>query len=552
MFHNYGIYRFIFLFFVFNEVILAFGQSSIRVGYDINYPPFEYRDKDGNPAGFDIEITKAVAKEMGLTPIFIGGKWEDINQKLLSHQIDVLAGAYMNPGRDTLYEFSAPYKIISHGIFFRKDSKIQNLGDIKDAHHCKALLMRHIVLMEYLWNINSAIEFIFMPNATECLTMLSEGQGDIAIVPEDVGNYIIQTLELKNISSSHITIIPREYGFAARKGDTLLIHNLNKGLSNIQRSGVYNKIVDKYFETRRTKERLIKILYLIISITLILAFILGFYYVWNFQLKRQIAKKTVELNRELQEKEQAKRELQIAKEKAEESDRLKSAFLANMSHEIRTPLNAIMGFSEMMHDPDSSEEERNKYYELVNLNSQILLALINDIIDISKIESGQLELNYEWINVKQLVNHLYNNFLNELKLRQKEHIKLELSVYPRDELKMYVDGYRLSQIITNLVINAIKFTFQGFISYGYEAKEKEVTFFVADSGVGIEKDKQNIIFERFRQADDGLSRRYEGAGLGLAISKNLVEMMGGRIWVESVVEKGSIFYFTLPLKGEKI
>ena len=245
-------------------------------------------------------------------------------------------------------------------------------------------------------------------------------------------------------------------------------------------------------------------------------------------------------------------ELKNAKEKAEGSDRLKSAFLANMSHEVRTPLNVIIGFSDLLRDQDISMETRNDYIDMVTSNSRSLLDLINDIIDISKIESGQLRVSEYACNLNQTIRYLQNWIEKDKNEKFKKDIEIILNI-PLNDNNSYVliDEGRLKQILVNLLSNALKFTHNGKIEYGYIIKDKELKFYVKDSGIGIKKSSLNSIFERFKQADEGTARNYGGTGLGLAITKAIVELMGGAIWVESEPENGSVFYFTLPYKPLK-
>ncbi|MEI6678979.1 MAG: PAS domain-containing protein [Mariniphaga sp.] len=247
-------------------------------------------------------------------------------------------------------------------------------------------------------------------------------------------------------------------------------------------------------------------------------------------------------------------ELVKAKERAEESDRLKSAFLANMSHEIRTPMNGILGFSGLLKEADLTSAEQKEYIGLIEKSGARMLNIINDIIDISKIESGQMQVNIGESNINEQIEFIYSFFKPEaeakgIKLSFKTGLLSKESIICTDREKVFV-------ILTNLVKNAIKFTDIGSIELGYVLKtdladadpgqSTELEFFVKDTGIGIPKDKQEAVFERFIQADITNARAYQGAGLGLAISSAFVKMLRGRIWVESEERKGSIFYFTLP------
>lgn len=242
------------------------------------------------------------------------------------------------------------------------------------------------------------------------------------------------------------------------------------------------------------------------------------------------------------------RELEEAKKKAEESDRLKTAFLASMSHEIRTPMNHIIGFIELLKDPSLSEIEKSDFFSIIRNSGNHLLKLIDDIIDIAKIEANQLELHPVETSLNDFLKEQYIAFKEQLNNGQKKPVDFSLHL-PNNKGSDYVklDTFRLQQVLTNLLANSIKFTREGRISFGYELlNERTLRFFVEDTGIGIPEENQQLIFERFRQLDYSYSREFSGTGLGLAISKGLVELLGGQIWVESVPAKGSTFYFTIP------
>lgn len=273
-----------------------------------------------------------------------------------------------------------------------------------------------------------------------------------------------------------------------------------------------------------------------------------------FQLKEK-KKRAAELliaNKELvfqnMEKEKRAEELTIAKIKAEESDNLKSAFLANMSHEIRTPMNAIMGFSDLLLEKGLAKEKIENYAKIINVSCLQLLTIISDIIDISKIESGQAIIEYENININTLMNDIYITYNKITNLRK---IKLSISCkHPNDNLQIKTDGNRIKQVLCNLLNNALKFTKQGKINFGYIIKGNLIEFFVKDSGIGIALENQNLIFDRFRQVDVTSTRVYGGNGLGLSISKALVEKLGGSMKVHSHLGEGSTFTFTIPYEKE--
>jgi signal transduction histidine kinase len=265
----------------------------------------------------------------------------------------------------------------------------------------------------------------------------------------------------------------------------------------------------------------------------------------NQKAQQEIIRKNNEIELQNEEYRKLNKQLQFAKEKAEESDRLKSAFLANMSHEIRTPMNGIIGFSDLLETPGIGDEQRSNYIQIIKSSGMHLLSIINDIIDISKIETGQVILSEDWIKIKNIVNEIYCFFkpLTDSKnLQLVEDINLS-----EPDFTIKGDEVKLKQILTNLISNAIKFTDNGEIKIKVEYANNELIFSVSDTGIGIPDQYREIIFDRFRQADYNIKGKHGGTGLGLAISKAYIEFMGGRIWIESEIGKGSIFYFSLPV-----
>ncbi|MBN2167056.1 MAG: hypothetical protein JW717_12320 [Marinilabiliaceae bacterium] len=243
------------------------------------------------------------------------------------------------------------------------------------------------------------------------------------------------------------------------------------------------------------------------------------------------------------------RDLIVAMKKAEESDRLKSAFLANMSHEIRTPLNAIVGFSGLLIDERISVNDKKDYAKYINSNTLTLIKIIDDILDISKIESGQLIIKNEWISLHQFIINLFNNLKKQL-INGDTPIEFYLNTnqLKNDNLEIYSDPFRLEQVLSNLISNAFKYTLKGTVTLGIIELNDTIEFYVSDTGIGIPADLINAVFNRFTKVEQP-NRLFKGTGLGLSISKSIVELLHGNIWVESEIGVGSTFRFTIPIIG---
>lgn len=283
----------------------------------------------------------------------------------------------------------------------------------------------------------------------------------------------------------------------------------------------------------------------------------------NLELTKQseqIGNQNIELEKHRNRLEQLVQErtkdLETAKEKAEESDRLKSAFLANMSHEIRTPLNAIVGFTDILASEKLPSHDVKRYNKIVQTNSVSLMQLIDDIIDISKIEAGQIEIKNREFNLTSYLTsiyEIYNEYITRFNKEKDRNVKLVYKPNKKNKnVALFADPARLKQVMDNIISNAIKFTKKGSIEIGFEFNADSYTaiLFVRDTGIGIEKENYKIIFDRFRKLENLSNELYRGTGIGLSITKNLIDMMKGQIWVESVVGKGSTFYFELPAREQ--
>lgn len=643
----------------------------IKANYD--YPPYHFLNNNLNPYGFSVDVLNAISKTMGLNIDLKLDEWTTVRSELENNKIDAVVGMSYSEERSLLVNFSAPYIYITHSIFVRNESKIKSLEDIQDK---QVLVVKGDIMHDYLISNNLTDFIVPVKNYLTALRLLSAGEYDCALINKLQGQYVIKEYGLSNLQSVGTAIQPKEICIAVTKDRPDLLAQINDGLQIIKSTGEYDKLYDKWFgiyEKRDIRTQVYRIITLILLPVIVLLFIILF---WSYTLRKQVTLKTKELQKELNERKKAEKQLihekallnsmmnaipdlifyknrnnvyigcneafcrfnnldftdiigkddfeifppkvaqqyyesdsklieekmvfreeswetnhegnkylldtlkvpftdkdgnplgivgichditerynfeidlKNAKEKAEESDRLKSSFLANMSHEIRTPMNAIIGFSDLLVDSDTGSDEREELVTHINNNCNTLLHLIDDIIDLAKIESNELTIYVKNTDVNTIIQDLHETF-NEVKKKiNKKHIEIQLDNSNfKDNFYLKTDPYRLSQILTNLTDNALKYTEKGSVHVGYKIDDssKQVKFYVQDTGIGIPEEQQESIFKRFNKIESDTTKLYRGTGLGLTITKNLIERLGGNIFVESELNKGSTFYFTLPL-----
>lgn len=342
---------------------------------------------------------------------------------------------------------------------------------------------------------------------------------------------------LKNRKTPHeIPIVPApskyEFDYKQLKKHDISLNNLPEN------SSIINNPYDK------VKENLNIIIFTLALIVLLLVLI-----VILLRYNRIKKQRIKEQKEHLEELNKINKTLEAEKQKAETANDLKSRFLANISHEVRTPLNAIIGFSKLISEESNIEQkDKERYQKLIRINSDVLLNLINDIIDLSKIETNQLKINYSNFNLNKLISDLYEYGIQKIKESNKKDLNLSSERgIKREKFIIHSDEDRLRQVLINLLNNAIKFSYFGSITFGYQINGEYMLFYVKDPGIGIDKQELNHIFENFRQADGETSRQEGGVGLGLSVCKGIIENMQGKIWIDSQKNKGTTVYFTLPL-----
>jgi signal transduction histidine kinase/ActR/RegA family two-component response regulator len=510
-----------------------------------NYPPYSYINEKGELVGFNVDILNAIIKLDTIKINIKSGDWKTINENLENGKIQAIGGDHIPGISDDEYFYTRSAINTSHCFFYNTNyhSKF-SLEILRSINQPTIALWNNDVLIKYVQSINPTAKFVFVKDYNEFVSIID--RKDITcFFGQRVGcMFYAHKFGKDYVKPLNHRILERNMGFKVSKNAPELSQMLSNGLEVILANGDYQKIYDKWIETYdKDYNQTLNYEYLLL-ISTIIALIILILLIINWVLQTRVREKTKDLRNQLVLNSEIMNELEMQKNKAEESDKMKSAFLANMSHEIRTPMNGILGFADLLRNNDYSAEKQDKFLDIIQKSGKRMLETINNIIDVSKLESGLEKPQFKEVNIKKIISDLFNFFNAEATAKG---INLTLN----EELStattpFYTDEYKLNSILTNLIKNAIKFTSKGSVDIYYTLTNDYATFKVSDSGIGIPFDKQPYIFDQFVQADYSHSSGYEGSGLGLSISKGYVALLQGEIKLDSAPNTGTTFTFKIP------
>ena len=510
----------------------------LSLGYDADWPPIEYVNKEGRYAGMSSEFMKLFATITGIAfnPV-APGNWQAAMDGIKRGDIDILLTVAPTPQREKFLLFSTPY--LRFPMVIVTDREAPYISDMKALNGKKVVVVGAHASHDILKERHPELDLVAAATVKEGLNAVKRRKayafiGSLATVSHMIAKEGMLTLKVAGE-------VPYKYDLAVgvHKDQPVLAGIMQKAVDAItaeDRNEIYQRWIAVTYEQQMNYALLVKIvLGALLCITAVLY--------WNRRMAREIG---------LRKK--AEGELMIAKDVAESANRVKSAFLAGMSHELRTPLNSIIGFTGIILNEIAGplNLEQKKQLKMVKGSAGHLLNLINDVLDISKIEAGELKLSCEEFNMRDVVAEVAASLAP---IAGQKGLSFAVDIAP-DVGTMFSDERRLRQVLINLVNNAIKFTEKGSVHVTCARRGSMMEITVRDSGIGIKEEDMDKLFHPFQQLDSGISRRYEGTGLGLSVSRHIIEMLGGAVHVESRFGEGSTFTFTVPLEprgddGEK-
>lgn len=527
-----------------NEKV-SFKDRVIIAKGDMQFAPFEFLNEKGEPDGFSVELFRAMMVRLGIKYKLTLEDWGKVQSELNNKQIDLAIGMIYSKERAEKVKFGIPHCMISYNIVCRKNNDFSNLEQLKG----KTIIVQHKDRAhEYLLTTGLTDKIISVKNIAEAVQLLASGKHD-AVLSFDISSfYFVRKSGYDNLLVHLTDIAPERYSVVVNTNNEDLLYMLNATIYQMKIDGEYDKIYYKWFGVYESP-KISKVVWYILALLGGCLILFGvFIRVLRIRVKHatralqrrnnEMSKLVKKLRNENEIRLKVEENLIKEKERAEESDRLKSAFLANMSHEIRTPLNAIVGFSSIICETEN-EQDKGKFLDIILKNNELLLQLINDVLDLSRIESGTLMMNFDYFQLSDACDQVLSSINLEAK-REEVQLVREINF----DCLLYSDRSRVIQVLINFLNNSFKFTNVGTITLKtQQIGEDKVEIAVIDTGIGIDKDKEELVFERFTK----LNAFSQGTGLGLSICKNIIERLHGAIGVESEVEVGSKFWIQLPI-----
>ena len=503
------------------------GDIDVLFGYTA--PPLGFYNDDGKYVGMLPDFTSEIEALLDIKFRYkYFSTWDSIIQYAKKNDNFLIVGITETEERSRYMSFTNSFVKVPYVIIVNAKSSIKGINDLTKNH--KICIPKSYSSIVFFKDNYPDVPVIEVDENIDGVNGVSSNEYDVMVINHMILSYLIDEYGITNIKIVGEIGCSDHYAAAVSKKNNKLARIIDLAVDDLEpqlRKSVYRNWVS--MSGRVITDRLIKTV-LIISVIIVL--VLGLSWLWVAMLHKRVNAKT--------------QELKLAKDKAEENDRLKSTFLANMSHEIRTPMNGILGFAELLKTNTSDRIDQDKYIDIIQESGDRLLNTVNNIVEISKIETGQVSPQYVEVNMDEEIAYNIRFFKPEA---EKKGLKL---VFANDRvvkpLIIKTDRLFIHSILTNLIKNAVKYTVKGSIEIGYQVSGNFVKCWVSDTGIGIPEDKKVTVFKRFDQG--AVSNEYisQGVGLGLAIVESYIKMLGGHIWLESTLNRGSMFYFTLPIK----